>query len=100
MFPARDACGPPRVYYSLCQQWLWFEEESWRRTEQGIKDVIAQLLQSFNYGPCPSPMVLEYLKETLVMSWASDAALVDQTVRDICASDHCSPAVPVCMIRI
>ena len=76
-----------------------FEKKVLARAAQGIKDVVAQLLQSFNHGPCPSPMVLEYLKETLVMSWASDAALVDQTIRDICASEHCSPAVPVCMLR-
>lgn len=64
---------------------------------QSVQDVLRQLVSSFMHGPCPSPMVVEYMKETLVMSWMSDAALVDKIIREICASERCSPAVPVCL---
>jgi hypothetical protein len=38
------------------------------------------------HGPCPSPIIVEYLKETLVVSWASNMELVDTTIQDLCAS--------------
>jgi len=46
------------------------------------------------HSPCPSPIIVEYLKETLVVSWSSSAALVDKTIVDICSSERCSPAIP------
>jgi hypothetical protein len=60
---------------------------------QGLAEVIGQLLTPFMQGPCPSPIIVEYLKEALVASWASNATLVDATIVKMCASERCWPGL-------
>jgi hypothetical protein len=65
-----------------------------RASRCGLADIVGQLLPPFLHGPCPSPIVVEYLKETLVVSFAANPALVDKTVLDLCVSDRCAPDSP------
>ena len=65
-----------------------------RASNLGVAEVVGQLMSAFMHSPCPSPIVVEYLKETLVVSWSANAALVDKTIADICASEHCLPTMP------
>ena len=37
-------------------------------------------------SPCPSPILLEHMKETLVATWADDPQLVNDTIKSICGS--------------
>ena len=65
-----------------------------RASRFGLAEVISKLLPAFWHGPCPSPVVIEYLKEMLVMSWATNSALVDATIVDICSNAKCAPQAP------
>ena len=65
-----------------------------RASHCGLADIVGQLLPPFLHSPCPSPIVVEYLKETLVVSFAANAALVDKAIVDLCASERCAPSFP------
>ena len=83
-------CGPSR-FACQCDGVLPCQLMSLH--SQGLAEVIGQLLTPFMQGPCPSPIIVEYLKEALVASWASNATLVDATIVKMCASERCWPGL-------
>eukprot|EP00290_Baffinella_frigidus_P040103 CAMPEP_0180304048 /NCGR_PEP_ID=MMETSP0988-20121125/25504_1 /TAXON_ID=697907 /ORGANISM="non described non described, Strain CCMP2293" /LENGTH=197 /DNA_ID=CAMNT_0022286027 /DNA_START=49 /DNA_END=638 /DNA_ORIENTATION=+ len=51
-----------------------------------VGEVVAQMLPIFNFGPCPSPTIVEYLKELLISRWTREPAEVDAAILALCAS--------------
>ena len=49
-----------------------------------VGEVVDQILPIFNFGPCPSPTIVEYLKELLISRWTREPAEVDATVQKLC----------------
>jgi hypothetical protein len=49
-----------------------------------VGEVVDQILPIFNFGPCPSPTIVEYLKELLISRWTREPAEVDAIVRKLC----------------
>jgi len=51
-----------------------------------LGEVISQILPIFNAEPCPSPIIVEYLKEFIVSRWEREPGEVDAVVHALCDS--------------
>ena len=51
-----------------------------------LQNVLDALIPFLKQSPSPSPMILEYFKETMITLWLVDPKHVNATIRTICSS--------------